>query len=130
MFSRWIKNPGEKTAQADHAFPPWGKWEVLLDEPRYKVKRITVEPGKRLSYQKHFQRAEHWFVVEGEAIVTLSGEKRELHKSDSIDIPRQAAHRIANVGKNPMVFIEIQYGDYFGEDDIVRLEDDYGRENT
>jgi len=74
-----------------------------------------------LSCQKYFKRAEHWVVAEGEGIVILSGK--------SIDIPRQAAHRIGNVGENPLVFIEIQYGDYFGEDDIVRLEDDYGRGN-
>ena len=68
-------------------------------------------------------------MVEGEAIVILSGKKRRLKKGESIDIPREAAHRVGNVGENPLVFIEIQYGDYFGEDDIVRLEDDYGRSN-
>lgn len=123
------KNPVRKNPRAEHAFPPWGKWEVLLDESRYKVKRITVEPGNRLSYQKHFKRAEHWVVVEGEGIVILDGKKKSLKKGESIDIPREAAHRIGNAGEKPLVFIEIQYGDYFGEDDIVRLEDDYGRGN-
>jgi len=98
-----------------------------LDAPDHKVKRIIVNPGKRLSYQKHFKRQEHWFVVSGEALVTLDGEKIPLKAGQSVDIPCQAAHRIANQGKDPLVFIETQTGSYFGEDDIVRLEDDYGR---
>ena len=113
--------------QARKASPPWGKWEVLLDEPNYKVKRITVLPGKRLSYQKHFRRKEHWMVVEGKAVVTLDGEDIFLNKGETIDIPQEAAHRIANRENEQMTFIEIQQGEYFGEDDIVRLEDDYGR---
>jgi len=113
--------------QARKASPPWGSWEVLLDEPDYKVKRITVLPGKRLSYQKHFRRKEHWMVVEGKAVVTLDGEDIFLNKGETIDIPQEAAHRIANRENEQMTFIEIQLGEYFGEDDIVRLEDDYGR---
>jgi len=112
-----------------YAFPPWGKWEVLLDETKYKVKRIIVQPGNRLSYQKHFKRAEHWMVVEGEAKVTLDGKEIFLKRGEPVDIPREAAHRVANFGKDPLVFIEIQHGDYFGEDDIIRLEDDYGRKD-
>ncbi len=80
---------------------PWGGYLVLEDEPTHKVKRITVRPGKRLSYQRHARRAEHWFVVGGRATVTLDGE--------------------------PLVFVEVLVGDYFGEDDIERLDDDYGR---
>ncbi len=106
---------------------PWGRWEVLLDAPDHKVKRITVNPGRRLSYQKHSQRQEHWFVVSGEALVTLDGEDIRLSAGQSADIPREAAHRMANSGETPLVFIETQTGSYFGEDDIVRLEDDYGR---
>ncbi len=109
------------------ATPPWGKWEVLLDEPTYKVKRITVLPDKRLSYQKHFKRQEHWFVVAGEALVTLEGKEIRVKAGEAIDIPQEAAHRIANQGAAPLVFIEVQRGSYFGEDDIVRLQDDYGR---
>jgi glycosyltransferase involved in cell wall biosynthesis/mannose-6-phosphate isomerase-like protein (cupin superfamily) len=112
---------------ARKACPPWGKWEVLLDEPNYKVKRITVLPGKRLSYQKHFKRKEHWMVVEGKAVVTLDDKEIRLKKGETVDIPQEAAHRIANREKKQMTFIEIQQGEYFGEDDIVRLEDDYGR---
>ncbi len=112
---------------ARKASPPWGRWEVLLDEPNYKVKRITVLSGKRLSYQKHFRRQEHWMVVEGNAVVTLDGKEIHLKKGETIDIPREAAHRIANRHNSQMTFIEIQLGEYFGEDDIIRLEDDYGR---
>ncbi len=113
--------------QARHQNPPWGRWEVLLDEGSYKVKRITVLPGKRLSYQKHFKREEHWIVVKGNALVTLDGKDILLKSGQAVDIPRKAAHRIANKGESLLVFIEVQRGSYFGEDDIIRLEDDYGR---
>ena len=113
-----------------HDSPPWGKWEVLLDESRYKVKRITVNPGHRLSYQKHYKRKEHWTIVQGEATVTLDGREIPLKSGEHIDINFESAHRIANCGTEPMVFIEIQLGSYFGEDDIIRLEDDYGRSDN
>jgi mannose-6-phosphate isomerase len=116
-------------AQADPPFDrrPWGTFEVLEDRERYKVKRLTVDPGQRLSYQSHARRAEHWVVVEGFALVTLDGKPNELSAGDSIDIPLGAAHRVENPGDSALVFVEVQTGDYFGEDDIVRLEDDYGR---
>ncbi|NBV42706.1 cupin domain-containing protein [bacterium] len=107
---------------------PWGRWEVLLDSQECKVKRISVQPGHRLSYQKHHHRAETWVVVAGKALVTLDGDTREYQTGDVIQIPLGAAHRVANPGTEPLLFIEIQRGDYFGEDDIIRLEDDYGRE--
>jgi mannose-6-phosphate isomerase len=107
---------------------PWGNYTVLSeDAPDHKVKRIVVHPGKRLSYQRHSQRAEHWFIVSGTAQVTLNGDITTLHAGEAIDIPREGNHRIANEGTADVVFIEVQYGTYFGEDDIVRLEDDYGR---
>jgi mannose-6-phosphate isomerase-like protein (cupin superfamily) len=106
---------------------PWGSYLVLSDDEDHKVKRIVVQPGRRLSYQKHAKRSEHWFVVGGHGAVTLDGERRELGPGDSVDIPVQAAHRIECTGQSPLVFIEIQRGDYFGEDDIERLEDDFGR---
>lgn len=109
------------------ASPPWGNWSVLEDNAVFKVKRIEVEPGKRLSYQKHLKRKEHWCIVKGEALVTLEGEDRRLSEGDSVDVGKGASHRIANVGDSILIFIEIQLGEYFGEDDIVRLEDDYGR---
>jgi mannose-6-phosphate isomerase len=106
---------------------PWGTFVVLDDGPFAKVKRITVEPGQRLSYQLHHRRAEHWFVVAGIAHVTLDGQVREVSTGESVDIPVGTAHRVENQGDRPLVFVEVQQGDYFGEDDIVRLEDDYGR---
>lgn len=106
---------------------PWGSYTVLEEAPTFKVKRIEVLPGKRLSYQKHAQRAEHWFVVSGTAKVTLDGTEITIQTGDSIDIPIGAAHRVENPGNDDLIFIEVQRGTYLGEDDIVRLQDDYGR---
>jgi mannose-6-phosphate isomerase len=105
---------------------PWGSYAVLADEPDHKVKRIVVEAGKRLSYQRHAQRSEHWFIVQGAGALTLDGTRTEVNVGDAIDIPEGIAHRIENIGTEPLVFVEIQHGRYFGEDDIVRLEDDFG----
>jgi mannose-6-phosphate isomerase len=107
---------------------PWGSYTVLDDTmPDHKVKRIVVSPGKRLSYQTHKFRSEHWFVVSGHATVVLDGEIIELEPGGSVDIHVGQAHRCENMGEIPVVFIEVQTGTYFGEDDIVRLEDDFGR---
>ncbi|MBU6514550.1 MAG: phosphomannose isomerase type II C-terminal cupin domain [Acidobacteriota bacterium] len=107
---------------------PWGNYTVLDSvAPDHKVKRIVVSPGKRLSYQTHRFRAEHWFVVSGVATVVLDGKVLELAPGESVDIAIGAAHRCENHGTEPVVFIEVQHGTYFGEDDIVRLEDDFGR---
>ena len=106
---------------------PWGYYEVLADGSDHKVKRITVYPGQRLSLQRHRRRAEHWFILQGEALAML-GEKELFVKSgDSVNIPEGEAHRIANRGPAPLIFIEVQTGAYFGEDDIERIEDDYDR---
>jgi mannose-6-phosphate isomerase len=106
---------------------PWGWFEVLSDDASHKVKRMTVEPGHRLSYQRHAHRSEHWFVVAGDAIVTLDGAEHVVATGEAIDIAVGVAHRVANRGAIPLVFIEVQHGTYFGEDDIERLDDDYGR---
>ena len=106
---------------------PWGCFEILEERDVYKVKRIEVLPGKRLSYQKHEKRAEHWMIVRGRAVVTLEGKEIRLNSGQAVDIPQKAAHRILNPGQDLLVFIEIQTGEYFGEDDIIRLEDDFGR---
>jgi len=106
---------------------PWGYYVVLADEPAHKVKRIVVEPGKRLSLQRHQKRAEHWYIISGEALVTLDNQQLKLQAGQAVDIPHGAVHRVENPGSNEMAFIEIQTGDYFGEDDIERLEDDFGR---
>ena len=106
---------------------PWGSFTVLDEGEGWKVKRIEVLPGKRLSYQKHARRSEHWFVVQGTAKVTLDGEEIILKTGETVDIPVGTAHRVENPGNELTIFIEIQQGDYLGEDDIVRLDDDFGR---
>jgi mannose-6-phosphate isomerase-like protein (cupin superfamily) len=106
---------------------PWGTWEVLTDGPGYKVKRITVNAGHRLSYQKHCRRSEHWVLVQGSAVITLDGREMELNAGEHIEIACGRAHRIAGRGREPVVFIEVQLGNACEEDDIVRIEDDYGR---
>jgi len=106
---------------------PWGTFVVLDESPVHKVKRIEVMAHQRLSYQRHSRRAEHWVVVRGNARVTLNGVETVLSAGQSIDIPTGAAHRIENTTDEPMAFIEVQQGTYFGEDDIERLQDDYGR---
>lgn len=100
---------------------------MLEEAPSHKVKRIEVRPAQRLSYQRHQWRAEHWFVVAGLARVTIDGADHVLSAGMAVDIPIGAAHRVGNAGEELLVFIEVQHGDYFGEDDIERLEDDFGR---
>ena len=109
---------------------PWGRYEVLQESSTHKVKCIWVLPGKRLSYQRHKFRAEHWFIVTGDAEVTIDGTVKRLAAGDSVDFGIGISHRIANVGTTELIFIETQTGTYFGEDDIERLEDDYGRANS
>ncbi|MDP2736763.1 MAG: phosphomannose isomerase type II C-terminal cupin domain [bacterium] len=111
--------------ETDHR--PWGHYVVLADELDHKVKRIVVNPQKRLSYQSHQRRQEHWYIVSGLAIVTLDGQEITLTAGQSINIPLQAKHRISNQGDEDVVFIEVQTGSYFGEDDIERYDDDFGR---
>jgi mannose-6-phosphate isomerase len=107
---------------------PWGTFTVLDEGESFKVKRIEVLPGKRLSYQRHTRRAEHWYVVRGTAKVTLNDVEILVNSGSAIDIARQDAHRVENPSDDELlVFIEVQTGDYFGEDDIQRLQDDFGR---
>jgi mannose-1-phosphate guanylyltransferase/mannose-6-phosphate isomerase len=111
---------------------PWGHYQTIDLGKRHQVKRIVVKPGARLSLQKHFHRAEHWTVVEGVADVTVGMQMEalkitRLNPNEAIAIPLGAIHRMANPGDTPMTLIEVQVGDYLGEDDIVRLQDDYGR---
>lgn len=106
---------------------PWGKYYVLADDPAYKLKKIEVNPGQRLSYQYHHHRQEFWTVVAGEALVILDEEEHIVKYGQSIFIPLGAKHRIENRSSELLVFVEVQTGTYFGEDDIVRLQDDYSR---
>jgi len=114
-----------RDAGKDHR--PWGWFQVLAEGTAYKIKTITVYPGMRLSLQRHRFRDEHWYVLEGEGIVTRDGEETVLTRGRSIDIPRGVLHRILNAGRDNFVVVEIQTGTYFGEDDIERIEDDFGR---
>ncbi len=106
---------------------PWGTFTVLDEGKDFKVKRIEVLPGRRLSYQRHARRSEHWVVVQGTAKVTIDGQEIMVAAGEAIDIGIGAAHRVENPGAEPLLFIEVQRGSYFGEDDIVRLQDDFGR---
>jgi mannose-6-phosphate isomerase-like protein (cupin superfamily) len=106
---------------------PWGTFTVLDEGDDFKVKRIEVLPGKRLSYQKHAQRAEHWVVVQGTAKVTLDDKEIKVPAGQAIDIAVGSAHRVENAETELLVLIEVQRGSYLGEDDIVRLQDDFGR---
>ena len=112
---------------ADESQRPWGRYEILQESAIHKTKCIYVLPGKRLSYQRHQKRAEHWFIVQGNAEVTLEGKVSKLSSGDAISIGIAQLHRIANIGSNEVIFIEVQTGTYFGEDDIERIEDDFGR---
>lgn len=106
---------------------PWGSFRVLLDGKDCKVKSIDVIPKGRLSLQSHKKRQEHWYIVSGVARVRINNNQRILKAGDNIDIPLGCKHRIENIGEEDLLFIEVQTGDYFGEDDIVRYEDDYSR---
>jgi len=106
---------------------PWGGFEILADEREFKAKKITLDPGGRISYQTHAKRAEHWIVVAGRGEVTLDDKLISVGPGESVHIPVGAKHRIHNPEKSPLVFVEVQTGTYFGEDDIVRYQDDYSR---
>lgn len=117
----------ENTTQPFYEERPWGTFTILDEGENFKVKRLEVYPGKRLSYQRHSRRSEHWFVVQGTAKVTLNGEKYLVRTGEAVDVPCGTAHRIENGDDEQLIIIETQTGDYFGEDDIERLEDDFGR---
>lgn len=112
------------------AFRPWGSWHVIDDGQGYKVKRIHVLPGQRLSYQTHQYRSEHWVVIYGMATCVIDGEQLVAGPGESVDVAMGAAHRICNEHAEELIIIEVQHGAYTGEDDICRHEDDYGREEA
>jgi mannose-1-phosphate guanylyltransferase/mannose-6-phosphate isomerase len=119
----------EATAQA-RTYRPWGWFETTDEGPRFKVKRICVSPGAQLSLQKHWHRSEHWVVVTGTAVATNGGKDVVLRENESTFIPAGALHRLANPGQVDLHMIEVQSGEYVGEDDIVRIADDYGRDSV
>lgn len=123
-----LKKDGHVTAKEHLTVDrPWGKYTVLHEAPRFKVKRIEVNPGKKLSLQMHNKRSEHWVVVQGSARVTVADQTVDLRQNESIYVPMQTKHRIENITDALLAIVEVQCGDYLGEDDIVRLSDDYGR---
>ena len=111
----------------EHMAKPWGCFCTLEEGPGYKIKRLVIEPGHRLSLQKHRRRAEHWVVVSGTAWIVCGDRRLRLRERECAVIPRQAWHRIENRGRKTLVIIEVQHGAYLGEDDILRRQDDYGR---
>ena len=107
---------------------PWGYYEILHEEKNCKVKKITVNPGERLSYQYHHKRSEVWTIIQGEAYMLLNDELQLYTYGETIEIPQGVKHRVENKSSEDLIFIEVQYGTYFGEDDIIRIEDDYNRQ--
>jgi mannose-1-phosphate guanylyltransferase/mannose-1-phosphate guanylyltransferase/mannose-6-phosphate isomerase len=123
-----LKAQGHKEAtEHRRVYRPWGAYEGVAHGSRFQVKRITVRPGRKLSLQKHYHRAEHWVVVAGTAVVERDGERLLLRENESVYLPLGCVHRLENPGMIPLTLIEVQSGPYLGEDDIVRLEDTYGR---
>ena len=116
-----------RTQTIERVERPWGWYETVSEAPGNKVKRIRVHPGQQLSLQKHHQRAEHWVVVLGTARITLDERQFDLQVGQACDIAVGQVHRLANLGSEPVEIVEVQFGAYLGEDDIVRLEDNYGR---
>jgi mannose-6-phosphate isomerase-like protein (cupin superfamily) len=111
----------------DRTMRPWGWYETVSERPGNKVKRIHVDPGQQISLQLHHRRAEHWVVVRGTAWVTVGERQLALIEGQHVDIQLGAVHRLANRSAEPVEIIEVQFGDYLGDDDIVRMQDDYGR---
>jgi len=120
----------DKKPQYETTARPWGSYTVLHQGAGYKIKIIEVTPGSKLSLQMHHHRSEHWVVLSGEAKVTREEEVITLKTGESVDIPKQAKHRLENTGSQPLSIIEIQNGDYLEEDDIIRFDDIYGRTNS
>ena len=118
------------TSVAATELRPWGSFTVLEEGRGYKIKRIEVKPGHRLSLQMHHHRSEHWIVLSGTARVLCDGKELTLYNNQSTYVPQCTQHRLENPGVIPLVLIEVQNGDYLGEDDIVRFQDDYNRQPT
>jgi mannose-6-phosphate isomerase len=116
-----------RTETIERTLRPWGWYETISEVPGNKIKRIGVLPGQQLSLQKHHQRAEHWVVTQGTARVTLDDRQFDLQLGEYCDIAIGQVHRLANLTDGPVEIVEVQFGSYLGEDDIVRLQDDYGR---
>lgn len=126
-YDELVKRKAPEATNHPFEFRPWGDFEVLRDTEAFKSKVIHVLPGQRLSYQSHGKRAEHWIIIRGQAEVTLNDQVLRPKPGEHIFIPQGAKHRMSNPGTEPVEFVEVQVGTYFGEDDIVRYQDDYKR---
>jgi mannose-1-phosphate guanylyltransferase/mannose-6-phosphate isomerase len=123
-------NSNKRKEASEHltTYRPWGSYTILEEGERYKIKRIVVHPEARLSLQKHYHRSEHWVVVRGAAKVTIGDKEIIIHENESVFVPKSTLHRLENPGRVPLEIIEVQNGEYVGEDDIVRVDDIYGRD--
>lgn len=127
VVERLSERKFKQATEHNFEFRPWGKYEVLSDREDFKAKVITVQEGQRLSYQSHERRSEHWIVLSGSGEVTVDDQKRKVEAGDYVFIPKQAKHRMSAGTREPLVFFEVQTGEYFGEEDITRYQDDYQR---
>jgi mannose-1-phosphate guanylyltransferase/mannose-6-phosphate isomerase len=118
----------DEVTQPKVSLRPWGSWTRLLEGPGFQIKLLEIKPGSKPSLQRHRHRSEHWIVVAGTALVTRDAEQIEVHVNEGVFIPVGAVHRLENQGMVPLKVIEVQVGEYLGEDDIVRLDDDWDRE--
>ena len=121
------KNNYLEATQHKKVHRPWGSYFTIAGGDTWQVKKIEVSPGASLSLQMHYHRSEHWVVVSGKALIEIEGKKKLLNKNESAYIPIGSKHRLSNPGNSPLILIEVQSGDYFGEDDIIRFKDKYGR---
>ena len=127
IVDRLLLEARKEASEHVTTYRPWGSYTVLEEGERYKIKRVVVNPGEKLSLQKHYHRSEHWVVVKGTARVTIGDREIITHENESAYVPKSTLHRLENPGKVPLEIIEVQNGEYVGEDDIVRIEDYYGR---
>jgi len=127
VVNRLKKNNRKEASEHVTSYRPWGSYTILEEGPRYKIKRVVVNPGEKLSLQTHMHRSEHWVVVKGTAKVTIGEKEIFIHENESAYVPKSTLHRLENAGKIPAEIIEVQNGEYLEEDDIERFDDDYGR---
>jgi len=127
VVNRLKKNNRKEASEHVTSYRPWGSYTILEEGPRYKIKRVVVNPGEKLSLQTHSHRSEHWVVVKGTAKVTIGEKEIFIHENESAYVPKSTLHRLENAGKIPAEIIEVQNGEYLEEDDIERFDDDYGR---
>tara|TARA_Y100000739_G_C20604230_1_gene464661 strand:+ start:1113 stop:2546 length:1434 start_codon:yes stop_codon:yes gene_type:complete len=128
IFKKMVDDGNKEAKTHKKVYRPWGSYTSIVNGEKWQVKRIIVNPGESLSLQKHFHRTEHWIVVSGIAKVEIEGKKNILTKNQSTYIPKESKHRLSNPGEETLIVIEVQSGEYLGEDDIIRFEDNYGRD--